>query len=131
MALFGETRDVLLINRINRELLNNIINQQVGYYKVNLGASATNIYGESLNKTWYPGVELYCLIDKQPLNISVIKINETNLNCEVLKFLVKRFFIFYCLNRFESSFILNKESDKTAEFVTVKTYTRLLLKFLV
>jgi hypothetical protein len=29
-----------------------------------------NIYGESVNKTWYPGVEMYCLIDKEPEGIS-------------------------------------------------------------
>ncbi len=33
MALFGTSRDVLLINSINREFINNITTQQVGYYK--------------------------------------------------------------------------------------------------
>ena len=60
------------------------------------------------------------LIDKQLLNINNNKMNEINLKCEVLQYKQKRFFIFYFLNRFESAFILNKESDNLAEFETVK-----------
>lgn len=50
MALFGKRRDVLLINSINRELLPDIVTQQVGYYKITLGASTTNMYGEAVDK---------------------------------------------------------------------------------
>jgi len=34
-------------------------------YKVNLIDTKTNLYGESIGKTWYPGVELYVLINKE------------------------------------------------------------------
>ena len=34
MSLFGEARDISLFRHINRELINNIIEQQVGYYKI-------------------------------------------------------------------------------------------------
>lgn len=64
MALFGRSRDVLLINSINRELLPNIITQQVGYYKVNLLASQTNIYGEAVDKFVSEPVLLNCLITR-------------------------------------------------------------------
>ncbi len=64
MALFGRTRDVLLINSINRELLPDIITQQVGYYKVNLGASQTNIYGEAIDKFVSQPALLNCLITR-------------------------------------------------------------------
>ena len=64
MALFGRRRDVLLINSINRELLPDIITQQVGYYKVTLGASATNMYGEALDKFVNPPVLFNVLIQR-------------------------------------------------------------------
>ena len=65
MALFGRSRDVLLINSINRELLPNIVTQQVGYYKVTLGASTTNMYGESTDKFFSEPTLLNCLIERQ------------------------------------------------------------------
>ena len=34
MSLFGTSRDASLIRHIGRELINNIIEQQVGYYKI-------------------------------------------------------------------------------------------------
>lgn len=64
MALFGRQRDVLLINSINRELLPNIITQQVGYYKITLGATATNMYGEAIDKHISDPVLLNCLISR-------------------------------------------------------------------
>lgn len=62
MALYGENRDVLLINSINRELLNNIITQQVGYYKYILGKNKPNLYGETLTKYLTDPVLINCLI---------------------------------------------------------------------
>jgi hypothetical protein len=64
LALFGRTRDVLLINSINRELLPDIITQQVGYYKVQLAESTTNIYGESTDKFVTGPALLNCLITR-------------------------------------------------------------------
>ena len=64
MALFGRRRDVLLINSINRELLTDIITQQVGYYKVSLGASQTNMYGEAIDKFLSEPTLLNCLITR-------------------------------------------------------------------
>lgn len=64
MALFGRQRDVLLVNSINRELLPDIITQQVGYYKVTLGASQTNIYGEAIDKFFSEPSLLNCLITR-------------------------------------------------------------------
>lgn len=64
MALFGHSRDVLLINSINRELINDIITQQVGYYKPNSGATTVNMYGESTRKFFSDPVLINCLIDR-------------------------------------------------------------------
>jgi hypothetical protein len=46
MAIFGGARDASFIRRINKELLGDIINQQCIFYKHNIEATKTNIYGE-------------------------------------------------------------------------------------
>jgi hypothetical protein len=64
MALFGRNRDILLFNSVNTELLSDIVTQQVGYYKITLGASKTNMYGEAVNKFVHEPVLLNCLITR-------------------------------------------------------------------
>lgn len=64
MALFGGRRDVLLVNSINRELLGDIITQQVGYYKISLGTTTVNMYGEATSKNISDPVLLNCLIER-------------------------------------------------------------------
>ena len=53
MALFGTQRDVSLIRSLNRELLGDIITQQCAVYKLNLGETKVNIYGESSGAKYY------------------------------------------------------------------------------
>ena len=62
MALFGGTRDINLFGTVNRELIEDIVSQQVGYYKVKLKDTQPNIYGESLKKYYIGPVLLNCLI---------------------------------------------------------------------
>jgi signal peptidase I len=64
MALYGENRDVSLFRHLNRELINNIIEQKVGYYKINLDKTPANMYGESAIKTYNDPVLLNCLIER-------------------------------------------------------------------
>ena len=64
MALFGGSRDILLINSVNRELINDVITQQVGYYKPNSGVTRVNMYGEASNKFYNDPVLINCLIDR-------------------------------------------------------------------
>jgi hypothetical protein len=65
MALFGSQRDVSLIRNINRELLGDIITQQIAYYKLVLDRSTVNIYGESPSSKFYKNpVLLNCLIER-------------------------------------------------------------------
>jgi len=64
MSLFGTARDASLIRHIGRELVNNIIEQQVGYYKIDLAKTTSNMYGESSAKIFYDPVLVNCLIER-------------------------------------------------------------------
>lgn len=66
MPKFISPRDVNFFKGIAREVVDDVVQNIIVLFKINLNDTRVNIYGESLNKTWYPGVELYCLIDKQP-----------------------------------------------------------------
>jgi hypothetical protein len=70
MPKFVLARDIDFFRSISRELVDTIIQTAIVLFKVNTYESKVNIYGESLNKTWYPGVEMYCIIDKEPEGIS-------------------------------------------------------------
>lgn len=69
MALFGSSRDFSFVRKINNELLEDVIQQEVDYFKLYLpqtkGADTDNLYGEaSSQKTYYQPVRLACLIDR-------------------------------------------------------------------
>ena len=64
MSLFGSQNDFRLIRRINRELLQDIIEQEIGYYKISLQDTQANIYGEALEKFYYNPIKLNCLITR-------------------------------------------------------------------
>lgn len=69
MALFGSSRDISLFKKINRELLDNIIQQEVDYYKYYIpetkSGDAENLYGEaSAQKTYFTPIRLTCLLER-------------------------------------------------------------------
>ena len=65
MALFGGSRDISLFNKISKELINDIIQTEVGYYKFVLERTTANIYGESEGKVFYEPVRIACLMKKE------------------------------------------------------------------
>lgn len=67
MALFGRQRDIDFMIGVNRELINEVIEQQVDFYKPYLpdtkSKDTANLYGEaSAQKSYYRPVRLNCLI---------------------------------------------------------------------
>lgn len=65
MAKFISDRDVNFFKGIAREVVDVVVQNTVVLFKINLSDTRVNLYGESMNKTWHPGVELYALIDKE------------------------------------------------------------------
>lgn len=70
MAIFGSLRDVSTFRGISRELLENVISQDCGYYKIVLKDTEANVYGESLNKYYIGPVLINCLIERGDFTFS-------------------------------------------------------------
>tara|TARA_R110001592_G_scaffold82989_3_gene245716 strand:+ start:2388 stop:2933 length:546 start_codon:yes stop_codon:yes gene_type:complete len=64
MALFGKGRDISLFHTVNSELINNIIQTEIAYYKFALEQTNSNVYGESMGKNYYEPMKIACLINK-------------------------------------------------------------------
>ena len=65
--MFARSRDVSLVNKLNRELLGNVITQQASFYKYKLEETKVNLYGESAEEKYYIGpVLLDCLVERDP-----------------------------------------------------------------
>jgi hypothetical protein len=69
--LFGSNRDFNLLTGISRELLKDIVEQEVLYYKLSLEDTQANLYGEALTKTYWTPVKLNCLITRGDQIINV------------------------------------------------------------
>ena len=69
--LFGSNREFNLLVNINRELLKDIVEQEILLYKLSIADTSTNLYGEALQKTFLEPVKLNCLITRgdQVINI--------------------------------------------------------------
>lgn len=87
MALFGGLRDIDLFKTMNRELLEDIISQQIGYYKIKLSDTPVNMYGEAVNKYFIGPVLLNCLIERGDFGV-----NRTDFAIDVNRTSVFRFF---------------------------------------
>ena len=70
--LFGSQKDFnVLSTHISREILKDIVEQEIGYYKLSLNDTQANLYGESLNKVYFNPVKLNCLITRGDQIINV------------------------------------------------------------
>ena len=65
MALFGGSRDISLFHSLNKELINDIIQTEIAYYKFALEQTTINVYGEAPGKNYYEPLKIACLIDRQ------------------------------------------------------------------
>lgn len=65
MAKFISDRDVNFFKGLAREVVDDVVQNNAVLYKINLSETRINLYGESTNKTWHPGVQLNVLINKE------------------------------------------------------------------
>ena len=128
MALFGKQRDINLFHTINSELLKDIIQTEVAYYKFALEQTTTNVYGESMGKVYYEPMKIACLIDREDevwssddfgsdLNQSVVfsflknELQDINLIPEVGDILLFRNNFYEVDSKIENQLILGKDPD--------------------
>jgi hypothetical protein len=64
MARFALGRDIKFFEGISRELVDAVVTTGVILYKLIIEDSKTNLYGESLSKTYYQGVECNAIIQR-------------------------------------------------------------------
>jgi len=65
MARFALGRDIRFFEGISRELVDAVVTTAVVLYKLIVEDSKTNLYGESLSKTYYQGVECNAMIQRE------------------------------------------------------------------
>ena len=64
MARFTLGRDIKFFESIARELVDVVVETSVVLYKLIIEDSKTNLYGESLSKTYYQGVQTTAMIER-------------------------------------------------------------------
>jgi len=64
MARFTLDRDIRFFEGISRELVDAVVTTGVIIYKLIIEESKTNLYGESLSKTYFQGVECNSIIQR-------------------------------------------------------------------
>ena len=68
MAMFGSVRDIATFKLFTKELVEEIISQEIGYYKIQLSDTPVNIYGESMKKYFIGPVLIPTLIVRGDFN---------------------------------------------------------------
>ena len=64
MALFGGQRDASLFRKINKELITDIIDTEIYYYKIIIDDTKRNLYGEGKDKVYYNPVKIPTMVDR-------------------------------------------------------------------
>ena len=70
MARFALDRDINFFKSISRELVDSVIHTTVVLYKLVISDVKTNLYGESLNKSYYQGLECTSVIERQDTSVT-------------------------------------------------------------
>jgi hypothetical protein len=63
-ALFGGSRDMSLFRTLNKELINDVIDTEVYYYKIILDETKVNLYGEGKDKSYFNPVKIPAIIER-------------------------------------------------------------------
>lgn len=85
--IFGSQNDFKLFVNINRELLSDVVEQEVLYYKMSLEQTQTNVYGEAQEKVYWTAVKFNCLIDRGDQQTTVDDFGPDSIRAVSFKFL--------------------------------------------
>lgn len=69
MPRFFNAKDLDFIKSIAEEVVDYVVEQAVVLFKVSVGETKTNLYGESLGKIWHAPATLMCIVDREPSNV--------------------------------------------------------------
>ena len=69
MPKFFNAKDLDFIKTISEEIVDYVVEQAIVLFKVSVGETKTNLYGESLGKVWRAPSTLMCIVDREPINI--------------------------------------------------------------
>lgn len=70
MPRFALDRDIRFFEGISRELVDAVIETTVVLFKLAIEDISTNLYGESLNKTYYQGTECAAVIERDDTSVN-------------------------------------------------------------
>ena len=70
MPRFALNRDIKFFESISRELVDAVIETTVVLFKLSIEDISTNIYGESLNKSYYQGTQCSAVIERDDSSVS-------------------------------------------------------------
>ena len=70
MPRFALDRDINFFKSISRELVDAVIETTVVLYKLVIEDVKTNLYGESLNKSYYQGLQCTAVIERDDTSVS-------------------------------------------------------------
>ena len=128
MALFGGSRDISLFHSLNKELIKDIIQTEIAYYKFALEQTKINVYGEAPGKNYYEPMKVACLIDRSDqawgsddfgpdlgynhkFHFLKDELKEINLVPEIGDIILFRNNFFEVDERVENQLILGRDSD--------------------
>lgn len=69
MPKFFNAKDLDFLKSIAEEVVDYVVEQTVVLFKVSVGETKTNLYGESLGKIWHAPANLMCIVDREPSNV--------------------------------------------------------------
>jgi len=70
MPRFFNARDLNFIKSIAEEVVDYVAETTVVLFKMSVGETKTNLYGESLGKVWHKPAPLMAVVDREPKNVS-------------------------------------------------------------
>ena len=136
MALFGKSRDISLFHSLNNELLKDIIQTEIAYYKFALEQTNVNVYGEAPGKNYYEPMKIACLINRddqawssdnfgsdvnQNISFSFLKNELININLvpEVGDLILFRNNFYEVDSKIENQLIMGRDKDYAISLETI------------